>query len=340
MKRFSRTLLIVTAALAAIILPLVTSYEIREWAGNTFLPAGVVDQPLVSPPTPVSFDGPVLRFLAVGDAGTGGQGQREVAEGMGRVAAMDSTSFVLFLGDNFYERGVESVTDPQWQEKFETMYHHPGLQIPFIAILGNHDHVGNPDAQVEYTTTRTRWFMPARFYSHIVAIDESTNVQFFLLDTNPLADLTSEDMADGKDSADWKPQIRWLEEQLGRSTAQWKFVVGHHTMYSNGEHGNNPRLASILEPLMIRHGVHFYIAGHDHNLELLEPIRGITHVISGAGGKDRDVTWAENTVFAATRLGFVRFSVTPSAVGVEFFNRAGELAYAHVTTAPFLHDTP
>src|SRR5574341_1365764 len=106
-------------------------------------------------------------FIAMGDWGTGSPAQRQVAELMNAKAGRDSLHFVLLLGDNFYEKGVASVDDPQWQKKFERMYDLPFLNVPFFAALGNHDYkkAGSPDAQVEYSKRHTKWKMPARFYT-------------------------------------------------------------------------------------------------------------------------------------------------------------------------------
>ena len=50
--------------------------------------------------------------------------------------------------DNFYNSGVTSVSDPQWLESWRTPYNHSSLQLPWYACLGNHDYIGNPQAQV------------------------------------------------------------------------------------------------------------------------------------------------------------------------------------------------
>jgi len=325
MRQTFKTLLFPILALLAIALPLLTSYEVREWAADTFLPSRVHNADPTPPFTPTVTTAPALRFIVVGDAGTGGRGQRQIAGSMARVAATDSTSLVLMLGDNFYERGVQSITDPQWLDKFETVYHHPSLQIPFFAVLGNHDYHGNPQAQVDYTATSGRWVMPSRFYSRLFSVDDSTDVDLFFLDTNILSDMGRA----VRDSASYMPQLRWLESELKQSHARWKIVAGHHPVYSNGRHGNDPQLGQLLEPLLVRHNVDIYLAGHDHDLQILEPVQGVYHIVSGAGGKDRDVDWKDNTIFAATRLGFVRITVSHANVIVEFFDRDGVRTFSH-----------
>ena len=44
-----------------------------------------------------------------------------------------------FPGDNFYESGVDSISDDKWQTTFEAIYDAPALQVPWYAVLGNHD---------------------------------------------------------------------------------------------------------------------------------------------------------------------------------------------------------
>ena len=46
------------------------------------------------------------------------------------------------LGDNFYDSGVTSVTDPLWKTDYFNLYplSKPALQVPWYAIVGNHDY--------------------------------------------------------------------------------------------------------------------------------------------------------------------------------------------------------
>ena len=266
----------------------------------------------------------MLSFFVMGDAGTGGVGQVEVADGMTAAAAREPAAFVVCLGDNFYENGVESVSDPQFKESFEEIYTSPQLQIPFYAVLGNHDYRGNAQAQVEYTAHGGRWRMSDRNYTVKLNVDDSTDITLFCIDTYPLAEANGI-VAGGSPEA---RQIRWLDSSLSVSTSDWKLVFGHHTLYSGGAHGDNPALAGLLEPLFVKHCVHTYFCGHDHHLEMLKPVNGVHFVISGSGGKHRDVNWRESTLFAATNLGFVRCSVSASRMIVEFYDRDGVQLHA------------
>lgn len=321
----------VTLSLLIIIVSILHSVESCTWIHDNFTTSEVINaQPI--PPFRVPPQHPqqsYLQFLVVGDAGTGGIGQREVGQAMAEKASKDSAAFVLYLGDNFYESGVQSVSDPQWKTKFEDIYWQPSLQIPFYAVLGNHDYRSNPQAQVEYTTKSTRWRMRDRFYTFSYQIDDTTQAEFFCLDTNPLSSLSPTDVQALPESSTATRQLRWLEQSLSASTAQWKIALGHHPLYSGGEHGDNEDLIASLEPLFLKLNLDLYLCGHDHHQELLKPIKGVHYIISGAGGKHRDVTWRENTMYAATNLGFTLFRISTDELLVEFFNRNGKLEYAY-----------
>ena len=253
---------------------------------------------------------------------------------MAKKAAADPVAFVLVLGDNFYPSGVSSVTDDQWQEKFETMYSTTSLQVPFYAVLGNHDYYSNPEAEVEYAKTSGRWRMPSRYYSFTKAVDDSTSAEFFCLDTTPLDAEKVEELEEGHavDSVDYRIQMSWLERQLQLSNSRWKIVVGHHALYSGGVHGNNKGLIALLEPVFLKYRVDLYLSGHDHDLEMKKPINGIHYVVSGGGGTHRSVTWGDNAFYAATNMGFTWFRISAHDLVIEFLKKDGTLEYAYVIT--------
>ncbi len=75
-----------------------------------------------------------------------------------------------------------------------------------------------------------------------------------------------------------------VERALERSHATWKIVYGHHPIRSHGRYGDSEELALKLLPIL-RGRADLYLAGHEHDLQILEPEDGLHFVISGAGGK-------------------------------------------------------
>ena len=176
--------------------------------------------------------------------------------------------------------------------------------------------------------------MPGYWYSFTSQIDDSSTIAFFCLDTNPLAYLSGSEAAAPSDTGAERRQLRWLDSSLSVSSARWKVVVGHHTIYSNGSHGENDVLRDLLLPILTRSRADLYLCGHDHHLEMLKPVSGVHFVISGAGGKRRDVTWRENTMFAATNNGSNFFRVSAKEIALEFLDRTGHVIYATTITKP------
>ncbi|MBK6940931.1 MAG: metallophosphoesterase [Planctomycetes bacterium] len=248
-----------------------------------------------------------LRVIAFGDSGTAGRGQRRVAEAMLAKAQVDGLDLVLMLGDNFYPNGVASVDDPQWESKIVKPYER--LNAPIYPCLGNHDHKGNPDAQVERSKLDPKWRMGGRQYTFERVLADGTRIQFFALDTDPIS----------KGVEVVTPQLEWLDAQLRASTAHWKVAFGHHPIHSRGR-GDNKRMRRDIEPILVKHDVDMYLCGHDHSLQVLKPRNGVNYIISGGGGgtdNPHKVDWTEDTLFAATLGGFVWLRFTRNDVVVE-----------------------
>ena len=182
----------------------------------------------------------VVRFVVLGDMGTGKKGQYTVAQGMAQVCAQKPCQFALGLGDNIYGAGVSSVDDPQWQQKFEAPYQ--GLNFPFYMVLGNHDNsfkygVGTVndkgEFQVAYSRKKgrlsSRWQMPSRFYrfSFPDYINEPSSqplIDFYGLDSNPLAGI--EDMNPKYRQLPYlRRQGKWLQQALASGLGTWKNCV-------------------------------------------------------------------------------------------------------------------
>ena len=157
-----------------------------------------------------------LNFLAVGDWGS--PGVAPVARAMGEWAAEMAPRAVISTGDNFYPSGVKGVDDPQWKTSFEDVFSAPGLQCPWHAVLGNHDHWGNIEAQIAYTATSRRWRMPARYFSWSELLPDGALVDFFFIDTDPVYEGTHGFKTTFIPLEDFVvEQFAWLERELAAS---------------------------------------------------------------------------------------------------------------------------
>ena len=56
-----------------------------------------------------------------------------------------------------------------------------------------------------------------------------------------------------------KEQLAFVDGALANSTAPWKLVIGHHPVWSGGDHGPTKHLVDKLKPIMETHRVDAYI---------------------------------------------------------------------------------
>jgi tartrate-resistant acid phosphatase type 5 len=273
-----------------------------------------------------------LRFLVVGDWGRRGAfHQQETANQMGVTAADMHAQFIVATGDNIYDEGVRDVHDSLWEYSFEDIYTAPALQVPWYVALGNHDYRTNPQAEVEYTLFSPRWKMPARYYSVVWQLTPEVSAEFFVVDTSPFIsgyykDPTYVKSVTGQDT---KAQLAWLDQKLTASTARWKFVVGHHTVYSSSaKHGDNDDMIRAFRPLLEKHGVQAFINGHDHDMEVIKE-GPVYYITSGAGSSVRgEMHPGANSLFAnGVESGFLAVKLTPDRFDYRFIDWQGKVLF-------------
>jgi tartrate-resistant acid phosphatase type 5 len=273
-----------------------------------------------------------LRFFVLGDWGREGcVEQKAVALAMGGFGTKIKPEFVASVGDNFYETGVKSTNDPKWKSSFEDVYTAPSLQVPWYAVLGNHDGYGNPDAQIEYAKSNKRWRMPAKWYSVSQKLSDGTAIDLFFLDSDPYQGNTAERLVAGGHLklSDTTAQLAWIDSALAASKAPWKFVFLHHPLRSHGKHEAEAAAnASRFEARFVRNGIAAVFAGHDHDLQhIVEPGIRLHHFVSGAGSTVRKVKSGYNTLFAASVPGFMTVSVTRDTTTVMVVDSAGSILH-------------
>jgi 3',5'-cyclic AMP phosphodiesterase CpdA len=249
-------------------------------------------QPLTLPRQPGA-----VQFAVIGDMGTGGQTQYDVAAKMDASRQAFPFDFVIMLGDNIY--GGHSAAD--FRRKFELPYK-PLLEagVKFYASLGNHD------------STTQRLYKPFNMDGKQYYTYKKGNTQFFALDSNYMT----------------PEQVAWLETELKGSNADWKIAYFHHPLYSSAMfHGSALELREVLEPLFVRYGVQAVFAGHEHVYERSTPQKGIVYFIEGAAGKLRKGSLARRRALTAAGfdqdLSFMLVAIVGDTLNFQAISRTG-----------------
>lgn len=277
-----------------------------------------------------------LRFVVLGDGGEGNEAQFRVAEAVEMVCVERGCEFALYLGDNFYDSGVEGVQDEQFFSKFEEPY--ADLDFPFYVTLGNHDYGGviggvfsnewyKGDYQIEYTNFSEKWTMPAKWYDF-----KWKDARFISVDTPRM-------MFDHET----QEQRSWISGVTSGASETWKIAFGHHPYISNGSHGNAGNYEGIPWPDTVSGGdvkdfmdqefcyrIDVYFSGHDHTRQWLEPVCGVEYIVSGAAAKTTELSRRDdNPVFYEddSKAGFAWVEIDGTQMYMAFYDLDGNLDF-------------
>jgi predicted phosphodiesterase len=197
-----------------------------------------------------------VRFLVIGDAGTGDKVQNETAAQMFNYYKLFPFTFAILLGDNIY--GASRPQD--FAKKFEQPYKALlDAKVEFNAALGNHD---DPNQ---------KFYKPFNLGGQRYRTFKKGNVRFFVLDSNYMD----------------PEQVAWLEKELAASGSDWKIAYFHHPMYTTARRGPEIELRKILEPVFVKYGVDVVFTGHEHIYERIYPQQGIHYFVAGGSAKLR-----------------------------------------------------
>jgi len=283
-----------------------------------------------------------VTFFVVGDWGREGiENQTKVAQLMADVGSKHRVpDFIVSTGDNFYPNGLNSTSDPLFDRSYRQVYNQPELQVPWYAVLGNHDY-GDGLEYCEADDTKEdcerspvhqlgtelvqrdwRWFCQRQYKLSF----DSAGVDMFFIDTSPMIleyrDLDWAEYKGGLSVQSWESQLKEIEAQLKSSTATWKVMVGHHPPRSNGHHGNNSDVMQNLEPLLTTYNVQAYLAGHDHSLEHMRwSDLNTEYFVSGAGSEcDRGFLGTSGSLYQYPWSGFIAVRISGSEMKVDYYN--------------------
>lgn len=255
-----------------------------------------------------------LKFLIIGDMGTGDRPQYEVAQQMINVRAKWKYDNILMVGDNMY--GPERPSD--YENKFEKPYAallNDG--VSFRAALGNHDEREQRDYK--------HFNMDGKSYYTWKPREE--DVRFFFLEST-YPDAT---------------QLKWMETELANAKEKWKIALFHHPPYSSGgRHGSNIPIRRAWEPLFIKYNVSVVFNGHEHFYERIKPQQGILYFIVGSSGKLAPGDIRNNSPLTAAGFdddqAFLAVEIDDDVMYFQAFSRVGKVVDSGTFTRRFTAD--
>jgi predicted phosphodiesterase len=256
-------------------------------AGHLYCYQVVADGVAMTEPAPFGTATPPggkdpLRFVALGDSGTGGAAEHAIAQ---RVSA-EPFDLMLFLGDIAYQDG----TPQQLQSNFFAVYRDFLRYVPAYPALGNHERhtrLGRPYLEAFVLPE------PERYYAF-----DWGDVHFVAIDT------TQRDAR----------QLVWLDQDLAKNKLPWVIVYGHHPMYTNALRGAQLWVRKAFANIVTRHHVDLVLTGHEHQYERFR-VADVNYVVSGGGGGQLTRFYGEKLALKqATVHHFLAFEVTATSL--------------------------
>ena len=227
---------------------------------------------------------PYYNMIYVGDWGLDSPQQKNVAKMMRYLnknkkkkkklifqsdkASEINIDYILSMGDNFYWYGVDNVTDPLFKTIYEEVYNiYDSLKnLNWYCILGNHDHRKPNSAlsEIEYSKINPRWHLPFYYYTKESYLKSGERFQQIFIDTTRFdPEYQQEYPHIAKLST--KEVINWLRNvlQVGQHTFRWRFVYGHHVMYSVGDYSDwGHEYMKEIENIFEEFHIDAYFCGH------------------------------------------------------------------------------
>jgi hypothetical protein len=227
---------------------------------------------------------------------------------MSEVCQQRACDFAIQLGDNIYPDGADANDGKDDQKRMNDLILKPlqplfaqNTELVVYSALGNHDWKSSRKGvalQTQWMQSQPNFHMDTLGYYQYKMGQPGNDVEFFVLDTNML--LSAQPIyeiplnADGSETelqqakrqhlgefehaeshenplnGEAEKQLEWLSQGLAKSTAKWKLVYGHHILWSIGgtKYSEGHVLRKLIMPTLCQYA-DAYIAGHEHDLELL-----------------------------------------------------------------------
>ena len=207
-----------------------------------------------------------LCFVALGDGRSNPAAWSKVAAAVKQA----NPDLVVYGGDMV----VDGRCDWLWDDEFFAPAKHLLATVPFYAVIGNHENNCPLFEELFISPApdgRGRNWSQLRGDVLLIGIDGAM---------------------------DWSTDganVRWLEQVLAGSKAEYIFLLTHYPALSSAKHGRldrngQPREKAVRQaqqvilPLLAKYRATAIIAGHDHCYERSEPPCGVTAITTGGAG--------------------------------------------------------
>lgn len=230
------------------------------------------------------------RFWVVGDAGTGGNSQRDTRTSFLNYSSNKNIDGWIWLGDNAYDGGFDS--EYQANVFSNNTFEVPLKNIVVWPAIGNHDYNHNIP------------FSPSPAYFDIFTLPANAecggvasgtekyysynygNIHFVVLDSYDVSRSSTGAMA------------TWIQNDLNANTQPWVIAYWHHPPYTKGSHNSDNSnfldgelvdMRQNIIPILEAKGVDLVLNGHSHVYErsyLLDGHYGYSGSLTPAMKKD------------------------------------------------------
>ncbi|MBQ6022628.1 MAG: metallophosphoesterase family protein [Clostridia bacterium] len=214
------------------------------------------------------------------------------------VDTLPDAEFIVNLGDY-----VNDNTNDEWDWYFNN-FAFANDKITHVPVAGNHD--GNITNKLNTFCFRNTFCLDRSDNESLEGVYYSFdygNAHFAVLNTNDMYPMS-------------QAQKNWLVNDMSNSTATWKILLMHRSLYSAGKNINKPDtivMRDVLLPLIDQLDIDMVLSGHDHMYMRTAQVYGdkrvenVTYVTETFHG--------EETTFASDPEGTVY--IIPSTAGTK-----------------------
>jgi hypothetical protein len=247
-----------------------------------------------------------ITFLSIGDWGSANLGgykehnEINTAKAMYKDELTHNHQFVLNVGDNFYECGIQNLEDSNIEINYNNVFSNTNLT--WYNSLGNHDYGYNVTAQILLSNIIKQWVLPSRYYY----VQPYPGLYIIVLDTNPCIKAYR-----SSNPNEWEPcgngytctnysyeepcrfhdniisqncneQFDWFNKTLESIPSNSTIiVVGHHPVF---EIDYDSRFGYIINSNKIS----MYINGHSHMFGTYTYANKSKYITNGAASRVKD----------------------------------------------------